>query len=57
MSLLVHSVNTLEKLREVAPELCDYLPVPEAKAKLPIVPVGSIITDLMAAGLKIPKEK
>lgn len=54
---LVGSVSTLEKLRETAPELADYLPQPQSKSNLPMIPVGSLVNDLMQAGLKIPAEK
>lgn len=54
---LVCAVSTLEKLRETAPELADYLPEPQGKSNLPMIPVGALVTDLMQAGLKIPAEK
>jgi hypothetical protein len=54
---LVRAVSTLEKLRETAPELTDYLPEPQGKSSLPMIPVGALVTDLMQAGLKIPAEK
>jgi hypothetical protein len=54
---LLWSATTLEKLRQAAPELSDYLPEPEAKCTLPAIVVGTLVTDLMAAGLKIPAEK
>jgi hypothetical protein len=54
---LLNSVTTLEKLIEVAPELSGYMPEPPARSTLPVVQVGKLVTDLMAAGLKIPAEK
>lgn len=54
---LLHSVTTLQRLREVAPELIDYLPEPQQKTTLPAVVIGTLVDDLKAAGLKIPKEQ
>jgi len=56
---IVNSVKTVEKLIEIAPELADYIPdgikAPPAPA-LPAVIAGNVITQLMAAGLKTPKQ-
>lgn len=54
---LVGQFKTLEKLREAAPELTDYLPKgkPEQTA-LPIVQTGATLADLIKLGLTIPKE-
>lgn len=56
---LLMSVRTVEKFQEVAPELADYIPAEVKQASqrggLPVVMVGDLVTGLMKAGLKVPK--
>lgn len=60
LETLLASVRTVEKFQEVAPELADYIPASVKQASqrggLPAVMVGDLVTGLMAAGLKVPKE-
>lgn len=59
LGTLLSSVRTVEKFQEVAPELADYIPANVKQASqrggLPAVMVGDLVTGLMAAGLKVPK--
>lgn len=48
------SCSTLAKLKVALPELESYMPVEEVKRNLPIAS-GTVITDLLQLGLKIPK--
>lgn len=48
------SCSTLAKLKAALPELESYMPVEEVKRNLPIAS-GTVITDLLQLGLKIPK--
>jgi hypothetical protein len=48
------SCTTLAKLKLALPELESYMPVEEVKRNLPIAS-GTVITDLIQFGLKIPK--
>lgn len=52
---LLHSVRTVQRLVEVAPELKTYLPDEafEERAPMPAPIVGTLITDLMKAGLQL----
>lgn len=59
LATLLASVRTVEKFQEVAPELADYIPASVKQSSqrggLPAVMVGDLVTGLMAAGLKVPK--
>lgn len=46
--------TTLKKLKEALPELESYMPAEVEKRDLPVA-AGTVVTDLMAAGLRIPK--
>lgn len=55
ISQIAASCNTLKQLKEALPELESYMPEEElAKRNLPIA-AGGVITDLLRAGLKVPK--
>lgn len=60
LETLLASVRTVEKFQEVAPELADYIPASVKAASqrggLPTVMVGDLVTGLMKAGLKVPKD-
>ena len=52
---ITNSCNSLKQLKEALPEFESYMPEEaETVRNLPVA-AGSIVTDLLAAGLKIPK--
>lgn len=59
LSGILHSLKTVEKFVEVAPELAQFIPEhirnATQRSGLPTVQVGSLITSLMQAGLSIPE--
>lgn len=51
---IVNSCSTLAKLKIALPELETYMPTEEVKRDLPVAS-GTVITDLLQLGLKVPK--
>ena len=51
---IANACTTLAKLKVALPELESYMPVEEVKRNLPVAS-GTVITDLLQLGLKIPK--
>lgn len=51
---IVAACKTLKQLEEALPELKSYMPEEPVKRNLPIA-AGTIVTDLLKAGLKVPK--
>ena len=51
---IANSCTTLAKLKVALPELESYMPNEEVKRNLPVAS-GTVITDLLQLGLKIPK--
>lgn len=54
LNQIASSCSTLAKLKAAFPELESYMPVEVVKKNLPVAS-GSIVTDLLNVGLKIPK--
>lgn len=51
---IVGACRTLKQLEEALPELKSYMPAEPEKRNLPVA-AGTIVTDLLKAGLKVPK--
>lgn len=49
------SCGTLAKLRDALPELESYMPAEQIAAKNLPIAAGGVVTDLLNAGLKVPK--
>ena len=55
LTQIASACTTLAKLKEAMPELISYMPEEVEKRNLPIT-TGGLVTELLAAGLSIPKE-